>query len=425
MWLPFATTSQLCLPFTLTNGQCFGWRRVGDAFVGVLGHRVLSLRENGDRVEALEHATEGSADSAAGIEGSSAAGAAQSSSSATSDATGSSAPPPTGTGTGAGAERTPLQIALEDYFQLAVDLSSLYSLWSRADPRMSLLTTHLPSMRVLRQDPWECLLSFICSSNNNIPRIIGMLDKIREAYGQQLAVVDGRPYYSFPTPATLAEAEEGALRALGCGYRAKYIKAAAARVRDMGGQQALLTLRSRPLEEVRAALQQFEGVGPKVADCVALFSCDQPAGIPVDTHVWAIACCYYDKEGTLAACKSLTPTVYDRVGSIFRSRYGSHAGWAHCLLFAAELPTYRALLPPGLGEEMQAFRAKEKEAKAVKKAAAQERKRARESQSQEGLGETAGGGEGQGQGEGGSVLDTSYASTFDQGDEEADGQEET
>lgn len=110
------------------------------------------------------------------------------------------------------------------------------------------------------------------------------------------------------------------------------------------------------------------GVGPKVADCVALFSLDSPGTVPVDTHVWDIA--MRDMDPSLSACKSLTPTVYDRVGELFRQRYGAHAGWAHSLLFAAELPQFMPRLPEELQHEISDFkkerRAMRMEAKAKK-----------------------------------------------------------
>ena len=78
---------------------------------------------------------------------------------------------------------------------------------------------------------------------------------------------------------------------------------------------------------------------------MALFSLDQAGVVPVDTHVWEIAC--RDLDPTLKQCASLTPAVYARVGDNFRTRYGAHAGWAHSLLFAAELPIFRGRLPAG------------------------------------------------------------------------------
>ena len=111
----------------------------------------------------------------------------------------------------------------------------------------------------------------------------------------------------------------------------------------------------------------------QVADCAALFCLDQAAVVPVDTHVWQIAC--RDLDPTLRACKSLTPAVYERVGALFRARYGAHCGWAHSLLFAAELPQFSRRLPATVQREMAAFKADEKK---QKKEAAQKRKQRRE-----------------------------------------------
>jgi N-glycosylase/DNA lyase len=113
---------------------------------------------------------------------------------------------------------------------------------------------------------------------------------------------------------------------------------------ELGGTEWLYKLRSLDShEEIVQALLQLNGVGRKVADCVALFSLDQHDAIPVDTHVFQIA--MREIDPTLAEAKSLTPTVYHRIGSGFRQRYGSHAGWAHCILFAAELSVFNGQIP--------------------------------------------------------------------------------
>jgi len=95
-----------------------------------------------------------------------------------------------------------------------------------------------------------------------------------------------------------------------------------------------------------------------VADCVALFSLKQADAIPVDVHVWNIARRDYDKDNPkqLDSIKSLTPTNYRIVGDIFRSRFVEKSGWAHSLLFVAELPSFRPVLPPDLIREMDEVR---------------------------------------------------------------------
>eukprot|EP00611_Tribonema_gayanum_P005200 TRINITY_DN1445_c0_g1_i2.p1 TRINITY_DN1445_c0_g1~~TRINITY_DN1445_c0_g1_i2.p1 ORF type:complete len:371 (+),score=80.58 TRINITY_DN1445_c0_g1_i2:1760-2872(+) len=172
-------------------------------------------------------------------------------------------------------------------------------------------------------------------------------------------------FFSFPSLEQLAEASEKELRDLGYGYRAGYIVASVAylNAREGGGEAWLLALRSLTGSDsdtvVRAELCQLKGVGPKVADCIALFALDQSGAIPVDVHVWRIACRDYDASLRLA--KSLTPTIYQRVGELFKKRFGQHAGWAHSLLFAGELPAFQVLLPDALRAEMKAFKAQEKE----------------------------------------------------------------
>ena len=121
---------------------------------------------------------------------------------------------------------------------------------------------------------------------------------------------------------------------------------------------------------VQEQLMECPGVGRKVADCVALFSLDQVGSVPVDVHVWDIAVRDYDNSGgELKKTKSLTPVVYERVGDLFRQRFGSHAGWAHSVLFAGELPEFRRRLPTRLQEEMRLYEEEKRGAAAAAKRA--------------------------------------------------------
>ncbi|CAE8606943.1 unnamed protein product, partial [Polarella glacialis] len=117
---------------------------------------------------------------------------------------------------------------------------------------------------------------------------------------------------------------------------------------------AALAATRRRRFQVRAALCRLPGVGPKVADCVALFALGQHDCVPVDVHVWRIAT--RDYEPALRRAKSLTPAVYEQVGDAFRSRFGHFAGWAHSLLFGAELAgPLRSRLPGALLADMDSF----------------------------------------------------------------------
>ena len=232
------------------------------------------------------------------------------------------------------------------------DLTRLYAKWSEACPRTRVIAKLFPGMRLLRQDPVECLISFICSSNNNIPRIHGMLERLRANYGEKLCVWNGVEFFAFPTISTLAQLGESELRDLGFGYRAKFVVNTAKRLEHTHGQ--LLALRdSDDPTRVRAFLCEYQGVGRKVADCVQLFSLEQLEVVPVDTHVFDIARRDYDPS--LSFSKSLTPKTYEDVVKAFRDRFSPFAGWGHSLLFTAELAAFKKRLPKALRDEMDAF----------------------------------------------------------------------
>ena len=266
-----------------------------------------------------------------------------------------------------------LKAIMWEYFQLNDSLDKLYNSWSKADARLATIARCIPGVRILDQDPFECLLSFICSSNNNIPRITKMVDAIRREYGEPLLTeADGSPetLYSFPSLETMLEkvTDEGLRQRCGLGYRSKYIMETLQTLKEKGGEAYLQELRgiSDPLE-VQTKLCEFCGVGRKVADCTALFSLRQEDAIPVDVHVWNIARRDYDNDGQLAQIKSLTPTTYRQVGDVFRQRFPEKAGWAHSLLFVAELPSFRPVLPVSIVREMEDFQREEKMRKQDKK----------------------------------------------------------
>lgn len=248
---------------------------------------------------------------------------------------------------------------LHSYFQLDEKLVPLYREWSDSCDRLSKIAPCIPGVRIVDQDPWECLVSFICSSNNNIPRIAKMLGAIRREYGEPMVTIGDEVLYSFPSLETvLQRANDDDLRTkCGLGYRSKYLLETMRILESLGGEPYLWELRS--IEDpvvVQDKLVQFCGVGRKVADCVALFSLKQDNSIPVDVHVWNIARRDYDIERLLEKVKSLTPAAYQQVGDLFRDRFKTKSGWAHSLLFVAELPSFRPTLPDELILEMEKVR---------------------------------------------------------------------
>ncbi|KAG2078155.1 N-glycosylase/DNA lyase [Suillus decipiens] len=255
---------------------------------------------------------------------------------------------------------------LKDYFQLDVDLVKLYDQWSDRDQVFNKLKSRFSGIRMLRQDPWENLVSFICSSNNNIPRITNMVHALCKQYSPSLISLpppelcesdsQGRTaYHPFPPPSLLAAAEvKSTLRGLGFGYRADYIQRTAKMLVDTHGSSLsnlesrescenwLTGLRDLNTEAAREELLKFVGVGRKVADCVLLMSLDKKEVIPVDTHVHQIAIKHYGLR-TASGSKGkgvMTPRIYNEVATKLADIWGEYAGWAHSVLFTADLKAF-------------------------------------------------------------------------------------
>ncbi|XP_077180970.1 N-glycosylase/DNA lyase [Paroedura picta] len=236
----------------------------------------------------------------------------------------------------------PAQI-LQDYFQLHVSLSSLYQGWSYTDAHFRNIAVKFPGVRVLRQDPVECLFSFICTSNNHLSRITNMIQHLCQAFGRRLCQLDTKTYHAFPSLQAMAEAgAEARLRELGFGYRARFVsESARAVLKTLGGATGLQHLRTVSYEQARHALCTLPGVGAKVADCVCLMSLDKAAAVPVDTHIWQVAKRYYGQELGMGA-RSVTERVHREIGNFFRSLWGPYAGWAQAVLFCADLKKYES-----------------------------------------------------------------------------------
>jgi len=137
-------------------------------------------------------------------------------------------------------------------------------------------------MRLVRDPPFGCLVSFICSAQMRVSRIHSMVTALAREYGTPVEF-DGRTYHAFPTPEQLAAATEAELRDLGLGYRAPYVVRTAEMVAD--GEAHPADARDLPYEEARDYLTRFVGVGDKVADCVLLFSLDFLEAVPLDTWI--------------------------------------------------------------------------------------------------------------------------------------------
>lgn len=231
---------------------------------------------------------------------------------------------------------------IEDYFNLEVNLESLYKNWIKADLLYKKKKTpfqKFPGIRILRQDPWETLISFICSSNNNVKRISKMCDSLVNEFGEYINEYEGIKYYSFPNFQSLAKpGVESKLRDLGFGYRAKYIYQTALKFLDNEKYpditiEKLNDLRLQDYETAHDFLLQLTGVGPKVADCICLMALDKHDIVPIDTHVYQIAVRDYKFKGS----KTMNKQVYHQIRVFFKEIFGPYAGWAQSVLFTSDL----------------------------------------------------------------------------------------
>lgn len=167
------------------------------------------------------------------------------------------------------------------YFRLDDDLDAIYGRL-RDDARVAGAIREYHGLRLVRQDPWECLVSFIISAFSNVRRIAGHIEQLSRICGEPIGL-DGHPRHTFPSPARFARLGEQDFRRLGLGYRSRYLARLAGSIEDRGLD--LLALRSWPYREAKAALLSLDGVGDKVADCVLLFSLDKLEACPIDVWV--------------------------------------------------------------------------------------------------------------------------------------------
>ncbi|CAH1976089.1 unnamed protein product [Acanthoscelides obtectus] len=229
---------------------------------------------------------------------------------------------------------------LSNYFQLETRSQEHYNTWSQVDPNFQEAAKQFYGIRILKQDIIENIFSFICSSNNNISRISSMVEKLAKFYGEEICQLDGDTYYSFPKVKLLAgESVEQQLKNNGFGYRAKYISKSAQIIVQNGGEQWLDELKKMSYNDAKKSLMTLTGIGAKVADCICLMSLGHLQAIPVDTHIYQIAKKFYMPN--LAANKTVTEKVYNEIGDHFRKLYGPLAGWAHTVLFCADLKKFQ------------------------------------------------------------------------------------
>ncbi len=187
----------------------------------------------------------------------------------------------------------------------------------------------LKGLRVMRSsDAGETLFCFLCTPNNHISRIGSMVRKLA-SFGDVMEVIDGVAVHRFPSAERIAAIHEQELRDLGFGYRGATIPRVAKQI--LANQKGWLeSLKEGSYQDAHDELAALHGVGPKLADCIALFALDHGEAVPIDTHIWQALTRLYFPEW---AGSALTGAKYRAAGDHFRSRFGALSGWAQQHLF--------------------------------------------------------------------------------------------
>ena len=209
------------------------------------------------------------------------------------------------------------------YLRLDDDHSRIGNALS-TDPVLTEIMERWPGLTLLRQEPWECLASFIISAQCHLPRIKRNMQNLAEAC-EVSGTAWGQTVYRVPEPAMVARLGEHNLRRIGLGFRAPFLASAAIRIAE--GDVELDELRSLPYEDAKSTLLAFKGIGPKIADCILAFSLDHTKAFAVDRWVSrAVTRLYLDGN----------KTPEDKIAAWGRERFGSYAAYAQQLLFQEE-----------------------------------------------------------------------------------------
>jgi len=274
------------LDLTLCCGQAFRWEKVGGWWCGVVKDKPIKVRQRGNMLEFENVSRE----------------------------------------------------FIENYFGLKDDLPSILAQITR-DHHIEKAVKTLKGLRILRQDPWECLISYICATYKNIPAIKRMLSNMAKKFGEKV-FLEGQVFYAFPTAERLAEASLKDLAECGLGYRAKYVSETAKKVSK--GEFKMEDLKAESFKKARETLLTLPGVGLKVADCVLLFSLEKLEAFPVDVWIKRIIIKHYRNFfgknfiEKISLKKSLTRAEYERLSLFGREYFGVYAGYAQEYLYHFE-----------------------------------------------------------------------------------------
>lgn len=205
------------------------------------------------------------------------------------------------------------------YFDLGRDYTYIKGIISKNDENMQKAIEYGKGIRILNQDPWEMLISYIISAANNIPRISKTIENLSMRYGKSIEM-NGKTYYLFPTPEELSKATMQDLRDCNLGFRDKYVYNATRMV--LNGKINFKELEELKYEDAKKKLLQIPGVGAKVADCILLFSLHKMEAFPVDTWIKKVMNELY-----------VDSTNITKINQYATEKFGKYAGIAQQYLF--------------------------------------------------------------------------------------------
>ena len=223
------------LKYTLECGQCFRWKKIDEGYyIGIIKDRVIKIKQDKNKLFVLSN------------------------------------------------NYSNLEKVVREYFELDKDYKIIEERISKVDEYVEKAVKNTSGLRHLKQDFFETIISYIISANNNIPRISKSVNEISKRYGKEIEF-EGEKYYLFPRPEELKKVTIDEYRECGVGFRDKYIYNTVRKINN--GEINLETMQEMDTLTLRNLLLTLMGIGPKVADCILLFSCSRQEVFPIDVWV--------------------------------------------------------------------------------------------------------------------------------------------
>jgi len=222
-----------------------------------------------------------------------------------------------------------------DFFRKNDDIEKIIKSISK-DKTIKTAVKKYEGLRIFNQDPFQCMISFIISSNSNIQKIKNSLEKISKKFGRKV-IIEDQEFFLFPKPEKIAKVSINEIKSCGVGYRAPFIKDAAKMVTSK--KVNFEYLKNCDYNEAKRNLRLIPGIGNKVADCIMLFSLNKLDAFPLDTWMIKILEKYYPKEFEIET-KTITEKQYEVLHEKIVDYFGPYCGFAQQFLFKMERENY-------------------------------------------------------------------------------------